>query len=214
MICTWAPGKKGRWSASGTSSSHGGTIARRAVPLRMEILPFQWSRKRLMPASPWPRPGIAEAAHALDQRRLERRAVAPALAEALGVGAFERPAEADARIAHRDHHDAAAEPTPEGIRLHRHPATGAGVLHNILARLGKRHTEAHRRLRLQSELAVQDARRPLAEIFSTTWCTSSVARTGVTSSSTSDGPVPPPWAPCRGARTARRRAGRTRPCAQ
>ena len=40
MICTWAPGKNGRCSPSGTSSSHGGTIASRAVPLRIEILPF------------------------------------------------------------------------------------------------------------------------------------------------------------------------------
>ena len=40
MICTWAPGKNGRCSPSGMSSSHGGTIASRAVPLRIEILPF------------------------------------------------------------------------------------------------------------------------------------------------------------------------------
>src|SRR6185503_1509192 len=40
MICTWAPGKNGRCSPNGMSSSHGGTIASRAVPLRIEILPF------------------------------------------------------------------------------------------------------------------------------------------------------------------------------
>ena len=39
MICTWAPGNEGRWSLSGMSSSHGGTIDSRAVPLRMEIFP-------------------------------------------------------------------------------------------------------------------------------------------------------------------------------
>jgi hypothetical protein len=32
-------------------------MASRAVPLRIEILPFHWSRNRLMKASPWPRPG-------------------------------------------------------------------------------------------------------------------------------------------------------------
>ena len=95
-----------------------------------------------MPASPCPRPGIAEPAHALDQRRLEGRAVAPAVAEPLGLGALERAAEADPGVAHRDHHHPPAQAPAEGIRLHRHPAAGAGVLHNILARLRKRHSES------------------------------------------------------------------------
>ena len=133
--------------------------------------------------------GIAEPAHALDQRRLERRAVAPPLAEPLGVGALERAPEADAGVAHRDHHDPPAEPAPEGVRLHRDPAAGAGVLNNILASLRKRHTEPERGLQLEAELAVQDARGALRRSCPTTSCTSSEARTGVTSSSTSDGPV-------------------------
>ncbi len=69
------------------------------------------------------------------------------------------------RIAHRDHRDPAPQPAPEGVRLHRHPATGAGVLHNILARFRKRHTEPHRGVSLQPELAVQDARGALADLL-------------------------------------------------
>src|SRR5207244_40339 len=38
MMSTWAPGKAGRPSFKGTSSSHFGTIAIRAVPLRIAIL--------------------------------------------------------------------------------------------------------------------------------------------------------------------------------
>src|SRR3989454_4824670 len=44
MMRTWAPGKGGRPSFSGTSSSHFGTIAMRAVPLRIAILPSQRTR--------------------------------------------------------------------------------------------------------------------------------------------------------------------------
>src|SRR5437016_7813103 len=44
MMSTWAPGKGGRPSFKGTSSSHGGTIAMRAVPLRIAILPVQRTR--------------------------------------------------------------------------------------------------------------------------------------------------------------------------
>src|SRR2546428_9992527 len=57
MMRTWAPGKGGRPSFSGTSSSHFGTIAMRAVPLRIAIFPSQRTRYRRIPASPWPRPG-------------------------------------------------------------------------------------------------------------------------------------------------------------
>jgi hypothetical protein len=39
VTCNWAPGKKERSSTSGTSSSHAGTMAIRAVPLRTLILP-------------------------------------------------------------------------------------------------------------------------------------------------------------------------------
>ena len=161
----------------------------RAVPLRIEILPSHWSRNRLIERESLTAPGIAEATHALDQRGLQRRAVAPAIAEALGVGALERAAETDAGIAHRDDHDPAAESAAEGVGLHRHPAAGAGVLHNILAGLRKRHTEAQRRFHLQTRARRGGCVDAPSEILSTTACTSSDARTGVTSSSTSDGPV-------------------------
>ena len=107
---------------------------------------------------------IAEAAHALNQRRFERRSVSPALAEALGMGALEGTAEADPSIADRDDDDPAAQPAPEGIGLNRHPATGAGVLHNILARLRKRHTEAQRGLHFEAQLAVKNAGGALGDL--------------------------------------------------
>src|SRR3989454_6698771 len=44
MMSTWAPGNAGRPSFKGTSSSHLGTIAMRAVPLRIAILPSQRAR--------------------------------------------------------------------------------------------------------------------------------------------------------------------------
>src|SRR2546426_1959634 len=44
MISTWAPGNAGRPSFKGTSSSHLGTIAMRAVPLRIAILLSQRAR--------------------------------------------------------------------------------------------------------------------------------------------------------------------------
>ncbi len=44
MINTWAPGNGGRPSRIGTSSSHFGKMAMRAVPLRIEILPSQRER--------------------------------------------------------------------------------------------------------------------------------------------------------------------------
>src|SRR6185295_7127676 len=112
-----------------------------------------------------PAAGIAEAADTLDQRRLERRPVAPALAEPFGVGALERAPEADARVAHRDHHHPPAEPPAESVGLHRHPAARAGVLHNILACFRKRHTEPQRRLHLESQLAVKDARGALGDLL-------------------------------------------------
>ena len=52
VICTWAPGKNGRCSLNGTSSSHTGTIASRAVPLRIEILPSHLSRNGLICRNP------------------------------------------------------------------------------------------------------------------------------------------------------------------
>src|SRR5438046_6999491 len=54
VICTCAPGKYGRFSSSGSSSSQSplGRTAIRAVPLRMESLPSQFPTKRLTPARP------------------------------------------------------------------------------------------------------------------------------------------------------------------
>src|SRR5438034_8976490 len=45
MMSTWAPGNAGRPSFKGTSSSHLGTIAMRAVPLRIAILPRSEERR-------------------------------------------------------------------------------------------------------------------------------------------------------------------------
>ena len=186
VICTWAPGKNGRCSLKGTSSSHAGTIASRAVPLRIEILPSHLSRNGLMLANPWPAPGIAEPADVLDQRRLERGSVAPPLAEALGVRALERPPEPDSGVAHRDHRHSSTQPATEGIRLYRDPATCAGVFNNILACLRKRHTEPAGGLRSRpsspggSEPPLGDPVDHLVHVL--------LARTGVTSSSASEGP--------------------------
>src|SRR5205085_9554026 len=54
VICTCAPGKYGRFSRSGSSSSQSplGSTAMRAVPLRMESLPSQFPTNRLTPARP------------------------------------------------------------------------------------------------------------------------------------------------------------------
>src|SRR2546426_5122381 len=49
------------------------------------------------------------------------------------------------------------------VALHRDPAPGAGVLYNILTRLRKRHSEPHRRLRLQPQLGRQDGGRALLD---------------------------------------------------
>src|SRR6478736_4840807 len=68
--------------------------ARRAAPDRDLALPL--IQKALDEGEALPSAGIAEAAHALDQRRFERCAVPPAVAEPLGVGALERASEADA----------------------------------------------------------------------------------------------------------------------
>ena len=59
--------------------------------------------------------------------------------------------EPDAGIRHRDHDDTAPQLAPR-VGVHRDPATGAGVLYNILARLRKRHSESHRRPRIETDL--------------------------------------------------------------
>ena len=211
VICTWAPGKKGRWSVSGRSSSQAGTIDSRAVPLRIEILPSQLVEKSLDAGESLAPAGIAEPAHALDQRGLQRGAVAPPLSESLGMGALEGAAKPDTRIADRDDRDPAAEPAAEGIHLNRDPATGAGVLHNILARLRKRHTESPRRRSLEAQLAVQNARGGLADLLHHLVHVLRSPEPASRRAARRSGPSPRPWAPCRAARTARRRGGRSRP---
>src|SRR5690349_25062154 len=76
---------------------------------------------------------------------------------------LQRTAEAHPRIAHGNHHDSASQTAPKGIGLDRNPAAGAGVLHNILAGLRKRHTESERGLHLQPELTVKNARGDLGD---------------------------------------------------
>src|SRR5439155_13170052 len=53
---------------------------------------------------------------------------------------------------------------PPVIALHRHPAARARVLYNILTRLRKRHTEAHRRPRIELQFGRQNGGRPLLNL--------------------------------------------------
>ena len=86
------------------------------------------------------------------------------LAEPLGMGALEGTAKADPSVADRDDDDPATQPASESIRLDRDPATGPGVLHNILARLRKRHTESERGLHFETQLSVEDAGGALGDL--------------------------------------------------
>ena len=172
MICTWEPGKKGRRSVKGdvfvpggNDGEAGGAAADGDLPLPL-IQKSLDEREALSPA------GIAEPADALDEGGFQRGAVAPALAEPFGMSALQRAAEAHTGIAHRDDYDPPAQSATEGIGLNRHPSTGAGVLHNILAGLRKRHTEASVAFisRPSSPCRIRDAP---SEILSTTLWTSS-----------------------------------------
>ena len=126
-----------------------------------------------MPARPWPRPGsrkrltfwmsAASSAAPSPQRSPNRLA---------WVLSSERRKPIPASLTAMTDHPT-AEPAPKGIRLHRNPATGAGVLHNILACLRKRHTESQRRLALEAQLARAEFASAPSEILSTTSCMSS-----------------------------------------
>src|SRR5438105_10833924 len=63
--------------------------------------------------------------------------------------------ESDTGVRDRDHHHTARQFAPPVVRLHRHPAPGARVLHNILTRLRKRHSESILRLRFRSKLEAE-----------------------------------------------------------
>src|SRR6185312_17175492 len=89
--------------------------ARGAAPDRDLAVPL--IQKALDEGETLPAAGIAKAADTLDQRCFEGRAIAPAVAKPLGVGALERTAKADPRVAHRDHHHPPAQAAAEGIRL-------------------------------------------------------------------------------------------------
>src|SRR2546428_473707 len=69
--------------------------------------------------------------------------------------------ESDTGVRDRDHYHAARQLAPPVVRLHRNPAPGARVLHNILTRLRKRHSESHGRLRIESQLRAEDRGRAL-----------------------------------------------------
>src|SRR5207247_2702597 len=109
-------------------------------------------------------PRTPEAAHALDQRRFERRRVTPPGAEPLALGRLERMAEAHAGVRHGDHDHPPAELLSPMISLHLDPAAGAGVFYNILTRFRKRHSESHGCLRVESQLRRQDGRRALLNL--------------------------------------------------
>src|SRR5256886_11786041 len=108
------------------------------------------------PGQPLPAARVPEPAHALDQRRLERRSVAPALAEPLRLRRLERVAESHAGVRHRDHHHPPRQLPAPAASLHRDLAPRAGVPYNILTRLPKRHSQAHRRPRIQPPLPRQE----------------------------------------------------------
>ncbi len=160
----------------------------RAVPLRMEIFPSHLSRNGLICRKPWPRPGsrkrltfwmsAASSAAPSPQRSPNRFAC---------VLSRERRKPIPASLTAMTD-DTTTETAPKGIRLHGNPATGAGVLHNILTRLRKRHTESAGRRRARGPARPRRIRAAVSEIRLTASCTSSMARTGVTSSNTSDGP--------------------------
>src|SRR5207237_10044861 len=68
------------------------------------------------------------------------------------------------RVPHRDHHHPPGQLATPVVRLHRHPPARARVFYNILTCLRKRHSEAHRRLRVEAQLGRQDGRRALLNL--------------------------------------------------
>src|SRR5207237_9290056 len=67
--------------------------------------------------------------------------------------ALERLAKSDAGVSDGNNDDAPTEPLRPAIRLHHHPAATPCMLDDVLADLGEGHREAHRRLRIEVELA-------------------------------------------------------------
>src|SRR6266699_1500249 len=131
---------------------------------RTVYTPEEDSRRTAWTSMCWitaPAPGIPESTHSLDQRRLQRRCVSPAVAEPLRLRRLQGMPESHARVRHRDHHHPPRERAPPMVALHRHPAARPRVLYNILTRLRKRHSEAHRRLRVELQLGRQNGGRPL-----------------------------------------------------
>src|SRR5512142_1288695 len=108
--------------------------------------------------------GIPEPAHALDQRGFQRRGVAPAVDEPSPVRRRQGCLESHARIRHRDHHHPPRQPSSPLIALDGDPAAGAGMLYNMLTRLRKRHSETHRRFRVDAELAWQTGSGALLDV--------------------------------------------------
>src|SRR5439155_495926 len=99
---------------------------------------------------------------------LECRRVPPARSEPLALRRLEGVAEPYSRVPHRDHDHPLGERAAPVVCLHGHPAAGARVFYNILTRLGKRHSEAHRRLRIEADLGRQ-ATSPYGDAHSAAW---------------------------------------------
>jgi len=120
MMSTWAPGNAGGPSFKGTSSSHLGTIAMRAVPLRIAILPSS-GRDSGGSGEPLAAARIAEPAHALDQRGLEWPRPPSASQSACSASARgnEDPTPA---VRHRDHDHPLCKLAAPVVRLHRQPS--------------------------------------------------------------------------------------------
>src|SRR5205814_3673702 len=116
------------------------------------------------PGETLPPPRIAKPADPLDQGRLQRRCVAPAGPEALALRRLERMTEPHPGVRHRDHYHAPRQLAAPVVRLYRHPAARAGVFYNILTGLRKRHSETHRRLRIERQLRRQNGGRTLLDV--------------------------------------------------
>jgi len=116
----------------------GNDRSRPVAASEIEILPLPTgSRKRLMKARPWPRPGSRTAAERPGSVLPEGPPRRPTLTEALGVSCSRATTagKPNPRVAHRDHpHPRRPRPARNVYACHRHPsARWPGMLHHSLA---------------------------------------------------------------------------------
>ena len=208
VICTWAPGN-GRELLVERNVLVPARARSQCAPCRCGPTACRPSVRRnsRTPASPWPRPGsrkrltpritASSSAIASSQRSLR---AGPARSRA--TGGSRRP-----RRTPRSRTTRRPSRFCQRVGLHGDPAAAARVLDDVLADLGERHREAHRRLRVEVQLLREDRLRLAAGCGPTTSWTSSLFAIGVISSSTSRlAAVARARHRARAARTARRRA--------